>query len=267
MPILFRFDIFAAHSRWSFAQAKILIPEGFTFTILRDPVDTFESFFSYMGVDKRLGVDINQFAWQFATKEGFRPRQVSWGRNRQLYDLGMDEHHLQSEERVREKIKELDTEFDQVLILEYLDEGLVLLANNLCWPLDDIRSVRLNSRKEKFVSKITKESRDILTDWLWADFLLYQHFLQKHRNIVQQFGSQKLIIAVGSLRSMNIDLANDCTESSSTGSTDRMFKPSNTKIEPVIPQINKSWCKPYYRTEMAYTKRIRSMNILLARAL
>merc|ERR1719233_2565671 len=76
------FDIFAAHSRWNLAQVKILIPEGYTFTILRDPVDTFESYFSYMGVDRKLGVDINEFAWRFAS--GVSPGQVRWGRNKQL---------------------------------------------------------------------------------------------------------------------------------------------------------------------------------------
>ena len=207
-------------------------------------------------------MDINQFVLQFTSKNESGQRQVSWGRNRQLFDLGMDHHDLQSEERVRKKIKELDSEFDQVLILEYLEESLVILAKNLCWPLDYMRSIRMNSRKEKFVSKITKKNRDILTDWLWADFLLYQHFLQKHKDIVEHFGSQKLIVAVEKLKIMNIQLADDCTDSDSVGFTDRM-----PIIEPVLSQRNKSWCKPYYRTEMAYTKRIRSMNIGLARNL
>ena len=91
----------------------------------------------------------------------------------------MREHHL-PEERVREKIQQLDTEFDQVLILKHLEDCLVLLASNLCWALDDVRSVYHNSRTEEYISNITVDSRsrDILTDWLWADILLYKHFLQ-----------------------------------------------------------------------------------------
>ena len=91
-----------------------------------------------MGVDRELGVDINEFALQFVTKEETNLKQISWGRNKQLFDLGIDIHSLQSEETVKEKIQELDTEFDQVLILEHFDEGLVMLADSLCWPLENM---------------------------------------------------------------------------------------------------------------------------------
>ena len=57
-----------------------MIPNGFTFTILRDPVDAFESFFSYMGVDRMLEMDVNEFAWKYATKELMRTRDISRGR-------------------------------------------------------------------------------------------------------------------------------------------------------------------------------------------
>ena len=258
-----RFDIFAAHSRWNLAQVKILIPEGYTLTILRDPVDTFESFFTYMGVDRRLGVDINNFAQQFATRVG--QGQVRWGWNKQLYDLGIDEHYLPDEERVREKIKQLDAEFDSVLILEHLEEGLVLLADNLCWPLEDMKSVCLNSRADQYISNISRKSRDILTAWLWPDFLLYQHFLEKHRHLTTQFGLHKMLDAVRILQSMNRDLVNECTDTKNR-SNDKAFEQENKKIRHLAPQKNKSWCRPYYRTEIAYTERTRFNNKVLSQS-
>lgn len=263
------FDIFAAHSRWNGSEVSRLVPAGYRFTILRDPVDTFESFFSYMNVDKKVGMDINQFAWTFATLEGVRALDISRGRNRQLYDLGLEEDQMESEEEVMEKIDELDSEFDLVFILERFEEGLVIFADQLCWPLEDVQSVRLNSRTEEYVSKITKESRDILTDWLWADHLLYNHFLQKHKLSVEKYGAQKMIEEVGRLRSLNLDLTAECSETvaSDVERAEKIFKPNHKKIRPVVPQKHKRWCRPYYRTEIAYTKMIRRLNRLTVRTL
>ena len=39
-----------------------LIPSGLTVTLLRDPVDTFESGYVYLGLQRGYKMDINQFA-------------------------------------------------------------------------------------------------------------------------------------------------------------------------------------------------------------
>ena len=41
---------------------------------------------------------------------------------------------------VQAKITKFDSEFDLVLIAEYFDESLVLLAQILCWDLSEVRS-------------------------------------------------------------------------------------------------------------------------------
>ena len=101
---------------------------------------------------------------------------------------------------VKDKIISLDDELDQVLILEKMDESLVLMAQSLCWSLRQVhnfdlyfygwviiaylwqvRYVQHNSRMSDFVTTLTEESRDILTDWLWADFHLYKYFVERHR--------------------------------------------------------------------------------------
>ena len=56
--------------------------------------------------------------------------------------------------------------------------------------------VQLNSRKEDFVTSLSQESRDILSDWLWADRLLYDHFLGRHRDSVNTFGTDRMNNAV-----------------------------------------------------------------------
>ena len=109
-------------------------------TILRDPVETFESFYSYMNVDRRLNMDINQFARSIAARqESNMSLDIARGRNKALYDLGLEAEEMFEQETVLRKIQTLDQEFDQVLILERLEESLVLMAQSLCWTLDQVR--------------------------------------------------------------------------------------------------------------------------------
>ena len=59
---IFSFDIFASHGRWNEPVLNSLIPGAFSVTILRKPVESFESLFSYTGLSKNLKMNINQFA-------------------------------------------------------------------------------------------------------------------------------------------------------------------------------------------------------------
>ena len=54
--------MFASHGRWNEPVLNSLIPDAFVVTILRKPVESFESLFSYTGLSKNLKMNINQFA-------------------------------------------------------------------------------------------------------------------------------------------------------------------------------------------------------------
>ena len=69
------------------------------------------------------------------------------GKNQQLWDLGLQHSAMESEEKVASKIQELDNQFNLVLLAERFDESLVLLAELLCWPLEDLRYLKQNARK------------------------------------------------------------------------------------------------------------------------
>ena len=47
----------------------------------------------------------------------------------------------------------------QVLILERLDEGLVMLADNLCWTLKQVVTSKLNARTPDRVQKLEGAAR------------------------------------------------------------------------------------------------------------
>ena len=57
-----QFDAVAFHARWEFREVKKLLPIGYYLTILRDPVDYFESMYVYNVFGFHFGMDINAFA-------------------------------------------------------------------------------------------------------------------------------------------------------------------------------------------------------------
>ena len=49
-------------SKWNYKEVRRFLPKAAFITILRDPVDCFESNFVYMGLQRDFRMDINQFA-------------------------------------------------------------------------------------------------------------------------------------------------------------------------------------------------------------
>ena len=99
------------------------------------------------------------------------------GRNQQLWDLGLPASQIQNQSRVEQKIAEIASDFDLVMIAEQFDESLVLLSDLLCWPLANMTSLKVNARKSSAVEKLSPKARDILREWLWADQMLYEDIL------------------------------------------------------------------------------------------
>ena len=131
-------------------------------------------------------MDINKFAkLKAAAKVPRRPSAII-GKNQQLWDLGTTHIEMEEAGTVQAKISRLDSEFDLVLIAEYFDEGLVLLAQILCWDLSDVRYLKQNARVSSKVSNITETARDSLETWLEADRKLYDHFLQKMDDLIDR---------------------------------------------------------------------------------
>ncbi len=56
-----------------------------------------------------------------------------------LWDLGMDVSAMESDKDLRETIQKLETEFDLVLIAERFDESLIVLKEEMCWTLEDVK--------------------------------------------------------------------------------------------------------------------------------
>ena len=131
-------------------------------------------------------MDINKFASRKAAT--FVPRRPTSiiGKNQQLWDLGMDYIEMEIRDAVDQKISDLDNQMHLVLIAEYFDESLILLAKLMCWDIADVRYLKQNARKSSKVSEISETSREQLQNWLQADYKLYNHFEKKLQTLIDR---------------------------------------------------------------------------------
>ena len=70
------------------------------------------------------------------------------------------------------------------MIAEKFDESILLLQSQLCWEIADMTYLKLNERVPSAKSKMTEETRNILKKWLWADYLVYDHFKIKLEELI-----------------------------------------------------------------------------------
>ena len=180
-------NILSSHARFNKRPMNRLFPKESSkyITILRNPVDNFESVFNYMELGKRIGLGNNPDSLQLFLERSGIPftmmRKINYEwlliRNPLLHDLGLSFKFYQNLTAVNEYIQFLDKEFDLVMIMDYFDESLVLMKRLLCWNMDDILYLKLNDRQEEEKNvALNSDIRENIKRWNKADVLLFDHF-------------------------------------------------------------------------------------------
>jgi len=206
------YNIFAMHTKWNQKEVEKVLGDGSKYvTILRDPIDAFESLYNYVHFEKTFKMDLEQFVTEFVGARRPIQRVNGYlGRNQQLWDLGLDKKDINNHEAVKQKIKQIDEDFDLVMIAEDFDSSLVLLSDVLCWPLVNMTSLKLNARKPSAIEKLSEKSRSILKDWLWADYKLYNFFKKELELKKTMYGLESLEEGVSKLHQLNDKLKAEC---------------------------------------------------------
>ncbi|KAM8778081.1 galactose-3-O-sulfotransferase 4 [Rhynchonycteris naso] len=133
----------------------------------------------------------------------------------------------------------LDSVFDLVLVAEYFDESLVLLADALCWGLDDVVGFMHNAQAGSEQSRsavggggLIAEDRQLSARarvWNNLDWALYVHFNRSLWTRIKQYGQSRLQSAVAELRARREALAKHCLVGGEALDpkyiTDRRFRP------------------------------------------
>ena len=94
--------------------------------------------------NKYLLVSTSVFNGSLSGKGYLHKDRYYRGLNQQSYDLGLDHEHLQNPDKIERHLDKLDKSFTLVLIMEKFEECLVLMANMLGIPLEQVKSLPIN---------------------------------------------------------------------------------------------------------------------------
>lgn len=180
-------DLFTLHNRWNYEEVVALMGQDIrTFTILRDPVDLFESLYTYYRMNETYNTNLKGFIRLL--REDGQPNNQSggdilqlrnrdrFGRNQMAWDLGLSPSMFDDVQAVDQLISRLEEQFDLVLLSDRMDESLILLRHLLCWPIDALTHLDRNVRKRELTVKLDSEERKVLKKWLSVDEKIYSHF-------------------------------------------------------------------------------------------
>ena len=139
------FDMFLSHSIWNATEVdKVIKQPNIKISILRDPIQTFESGYVYLNLEKYYNKSINEIAQDI--KNGrFNHQELNpvFDQNESLWDLGMDKSKMADPQEVFNQIENHANTFDLVLIAERFDESLLLLKDLLCWKMEDMLYIKV----------------------------------------------------------------------------------------------------------------------------
>ena len=186
-----KYNMLTNHVRYNRAEMDVVVPNATYFSILRHPVKHFESAFVYFLVARKL-----QLPHEDPVKAFFEKPEEYWERkfyfwfqlrNGQIFDLGLD-HDDHTGPKVAGLIQRVAKEFDLIMIADYFDESLLLLRKQLCLDWRDILYIPDNFRTDEQKIKLSKELREKIEIWNWADMALYRFYNQTFWDKIRDYG-------------------------------------------------------------------------------
>ena len=133
-------------------QRTLSGPDTVLISIVRDPVDVFESMWHYYGFSQYVGKSLEAFAKETALNPdldrlGFDHR---FGRNQTLFDFGLEQANMNNASKVEEQISTIEEEFDLVMVSELLD-----------LTPSDVACLKLNSRNSSSKPRLDSQTRQV----------------------------------------------------------------------------------------------------------
>jgi len=256
------YDIFALHTIWNKAEVERTLGPGATFvTIMRDPVDLFESLWGYAALGKYYGTDLETFA--LAEKKGKLSTRAyrNLGRNQMLWDSGLEASQMNNLTAVQQKIFELDRTFDLVMMADRFDESMILMKDLLCWDYEDVVNFKLNARKESKKVGLSEEARAELKKYLAADYTLYQHFQERFEQRIEEFGRARMNQELRILRTANEKMKAKC--GLEVADNDQINGPNKLTGQGMVAyktaQESDSQCQNFAISEMNFIEHLREI--------
>ena len=185
------YDMFVLHTRWNHREISRALNDRnkndvFYFSILREPVMAYRSYWDYFNLSHQYNKTLDQYAKTVIRKYLLYNNMTRRppGYNQMLTDFGMhyneiykrnmsDMDKMLIREEITTKLNEIDQTFDLILLADgnHYEDGIILLKNALCWEFEDIINVKRNTFTDSQMeginigssqSKISDESRIII---------------------------------------------------------------------------------------------------------
>jgi len=267
-------NILCNHARYNRNVMQKLMPNDTLYiTILRDPVTQFESTFSYMTLDKILGmenstdplekffVDPQSVLVNYVLTQDLRINsdRLKLIRNGMFYDLGLESKDFDNKQRIGKAIEQLDREFDLVMMKEYFDESLILLKRLACLEIDDLVYFNQNERISNIHQTISNKLKAKIRRWSFADVQLYNHYNKTFWKVVKSMGPD-FWEEVRLLRYKNKIMKEICLRRGNyTKTTADAAEVRLLKLRHDIPFIARTMCERMTRDEVKYLKELRDI--------
>ncbi|XP_054858988.1 galactosylceramide sulfotransferase-like [Eublepharis macularius] len=190
------FNLLCSHMRLDAGEVQaVMAPQTIFLTILRDPVQTFESVFHYYrNIVPAFQLLYNHssplLAFLEASSQYYDAQDVSNGlaRNPMTFDLGLNaSREAAPSSQWASELERLNQTFQLVMLAEHFDESLLLARELLGLDMEELVYVRLNVR-HKESSPLAKEMGQKIQAWNWFDVQLYRFFQSVFWRKVEHYG-------------------------------------------------------------------------------
>ncbi|XP_060882622.1 galactose-3-O-sulfotransferase 2 [Labrus mixtus] len=262
-----QYDLLCSNMRLDVKQLKQVMPENAVYiTILREPLRTFESVFSYYTSTVPAFILAKKVAETTGHKSALslflESPDAFWdpkepgnclGRNPMSFDLGIDSQQWNTTWRT--DLSLLEETFQLVMIAEHFDESLILLGSLLDLDMEELAYVRLNTRSLQDVTHLDDDTKDQISAWNTLDVLLYDFFLQIFLEKVEKYGLERLNSEVALLRATTNRIRRKCVARSGVypEELEDLVRPWQTDTVTILGyQIQKNLTKP----EQAFCTRL-----------
>uniref|UniRef100_A0A8D8V5D8 Galactose-3-O-sulfotransferase 3 n=2 Tax=Cacopsylla melanoneura TaxID=428564 RepID=A0A8D8V5D8_9HEMI len=215
-----QYNILAHHARYDPVEMKKLFNPSDTLylTILREPAAMFESMYNFYNLNliyKNITLkDILSAPNKFPMYKQLLGHRYPYrqGLNQMSFDLGMEESMFDNQESISDFMTILAQDFDLVMITEYMDVSLVLLADMMQWPLEKVVYLNHMERNKKKVHELTEFDRSLLRDLNLADTFLYEYFVKVFQQRILNYGVDRMKRQVVKLITLNYHLKKSCVK-------------------------------------------------------
>ena len=166
-------------------------------------------------------------------------------------------------ESLNQTIANLPTYNNQVIVSEQMTQGLILLKDMMCWKLDDIAFLKQNERKPSLKKGMSSFSRGKLKEWLWAEYMIYDHFVEKFERqknqYIERIGRKKFFDNVQKLESANKKVYSECViaQTDNKHGLKGQYKMALDRVLGYKVNENRTWCKFYAISEPYFTALLR----------